>query len=92
MNATEPTIRTARNHYGYPTVWVESYRTTDIYGDEVEVDSFLLNGPAWPEASGSKIRKDGERAHRQVTLNVVIPENVRAALDAIQAEMESGGQ
>ena len=87
---SEPVITKSMIHYGTPRVWVEQYETTDRYGDRCIVNGFLLNGPAWPESTGFKFKKDGERMNRYFAdLGAAMPANVRARLTELQAELDA---
>lgn len=81
-----PKITGASVRYGSPTVNVEPYRDKDNQGAEHEITHFWSNGPAWPQASGNKVKKDGSLGPYRQNIRVKIPGHVKEALDGLNRE------
>ena len=71
-------------HYGFPTVWVTEYQTTDRQGNPVIVDTFYQNG-FLITAEGYRVRKDGSPYARHQAVDVLIPAEVASALEGVTA-------
>lgn len=78
-------IEKVENHYGFITAWVAPYRTTDHYGNEVEVTEWYVNGCLYT-AEGFKVKKDGTLYARKSSLSVKVPANVQQALDSFSQD------
>ena len=76
------TIESAAIHYGFATVWVTEYATTDRQGNPVIVDSFYRNG-CLITAEGYRVRKDGTPYARRQVVDVVAPIEVVTALESL---------
>lgn len=79
------TIASTTIHWGFPTVWVAEYATTDMQGRACIVDKFFRDGGT-VTCKGWLLRKDGTRYNRyQVLLLAATPDNVLEALEALEA-------
>lgn len=84
-----PRITSQGHDYDEPRVNVEPHRAKDRQGVEHEVTGWWLNGPAYPQAMGHKIKKDGTPGRHVTSASVKPPPHVHAALMAEQAKMEA---
>lgn len=67
-------------------VTVKEYETVDRRGERVIVQAFWNNGFNWVSVMGWKFKKDGTIQQRVYkSLEVAIPANVQAMLDADEA-------
>ena len=80
---TNTQIESAAIHYGFPTVRVTEYATTDRQGNPVIVDTFYRNG-FHITAEGYRVRKDGTPYARHQVVNVSVPSEVVSALDSME--------